>query len=143
MKQKHVFILAIIVTLFTACNIHKVDKKQFSGKWQYQEKSNFKNMILNITCVNDTVVGVIDSIPPDNKILNQYCTKGQKWFMDVERKSINMFECKEAKPASDLFSMYSQPTKTTYKMQLVNDSIIGLSETGDPLKSKNYLKKIQ
>jgi hypothetical protein len=143
MKGIYIITLLLGMVAIIACNTQKVDKKQFAGKWQYQEKSNFKGMILNITCVNDTVVGTIDSIPPDSKLLNLHCSKGQKWLMDVERKSINMFECKEARPASDLLGMYGQPGKTTYKMQLVSDSIIGLSESGDPLKSKNYLRKIQ
>lgn len=136
------FVVLFLVLVLASCNYKRVEKMQFVGKWQYADKSVYKGVVLNFTCLNDTLTGAIDAIPADNKILTQYVPSGKKWLTGVVRKSNFLFEAKEAKPDIDVLKFAGLPSLTTYKMVLINDTTIALAETGDPYKSKNILKKI-
>jgi hypothetical protein len=139
--MKLIIVLCISLSLL-ACNFKRVEKSSFVGKWQYAEKSDYKGVILKLNLNNDTLIGIIDSIPAENKLLQKYVPLGKEWLNDVKRKSNFLFEIKEAKPQIDELKYAGLAKSTIYKMVLVNDSTIALAENGDPYKSKNILKKL-
>jgi hypothetical protein len=141
-KYRHLLkVLYLILFILVSCKFKYVDENKFIGKWQVYGRNSYDSLQVEIRKESGHLIGKIIYIP-DKKILRTYLNVNDPWLTDFQRTSNYQFQIKEARPAADLFSLYSIPGKTTFKVEFINDDKFGLSENGDPKSSTIFYQRI-
>lgn len=108
----------LFLLVLSACDSSKFQEtplSQFEGKWRLCGRSIYEGMTIDIKTNKDgNLVGTIDSLN-ENKFVQFFMSKGDKFVSAIERKSNFEFVVKEKKIGSELMSLYDVSTTSEYK----------------------------
>ena len=135
----------LLVTLFLlSCSekFKKVSEDKFIGTWEMKGTSIMDGTQIQIQKENNNLVGRIVKLN-DNKYVKLFADSNEVWISEISRNSNFEFKLTESKLGKDLFALYGQKTNQEFKVQFINDSIIGLAiESSDPSTSTRIYKRV-
>lgn len=141
-------LISLLITLFlyncTSSNFQKVPEEQFVGIWELKGRSMFDGIKIKIEKNDDSeLIGRIIELN-ENKYVKMFADSNDIWVSKISRSSNFQFKLTEKKIGKDIFSLYGLSTSTEYKVEFIDSTTIGLSESNsDPSKSDVVYKKVE
>lgn len=142
MKTTVTLLLATLFLLSCSEKLKTVSEDKFIGTWEMKGTSIMDGTQIQIQKENNKLVGRIVKLN-DNKYVKLFADSNEVWISEISRNSNFEFKLTESKLGKDLFALYGQKTNQEFKVQFINDSIIGLAiESSDPSTSTRIYKRV-
>lgn len=142
MKTTVTLLLATLFLLSCSEKLKTVSEDKFIGTWEMKGTSIMDGTQIQIQKENNKLVGRIVKLN-DNKYVKLFADSNEVWISEISRNSNFEFKLNESKLGKDLFALYGQKTNQEFKVQFINDSIIGLAiESSDPSTSTRIYKRV-